>query len=199
MVTSPDSAQPNGDAEQAIRDAIAEAVLGSSPTLRQSLETDPDAYLRLVALSRTAADESNRLLRDSVGGARTAGHSWDTLGRILGVSRQAAQQRFGSITAASDTSAGPSPQRRVLSPLTAFDEMAVLAREGIRGWHSIDYGTLFHRVEASPFQWEHRRVAWSPIGGHRRLEADGWIRIREVTFPWAYYKRQLNSPAVRDA
>jgi hypothetical protein len=177
----------------AVRDGVAEAVLGSPAGLRAALENDPDAYLRLVSASRTAAEETSRLLRDSINGARAAGHSWDTLGRLLGVSRQAAQQRFSAATQPSDPStddADSGPARKILSPLTAFDEMAVLALEGRRGWHSVGYGPLYHLVEHSNQRWEHRRLPWTPGGAaRRRLEAEGWQFIGATTFPWGYYKR----------
>lgn len=202
--------EPLTEAEaSAIRREISEAVIGTPEGLRDALQTTPDAYLRLVAASRTAAEQTSALLRDSIDSARGAGHSWDTIGRVLGVSRQAAQQRFGSPgspTVTSTTLAGRAdgddrsglPERRVLSPLTAFDEMAVLAEEGRRGWHSVDFGTLYHLVESSPWQWEHRRVVWSPISSPRRLESDGWQLVGAMTFPWAYYSRQLDLPAERD-
>ena len=79
--------------------------------------------------------------------------------------------------------------------MTAFDEMDALAWEGRHGWHAVGYGTLYFVVEASPFQWEHRRVLVS-IGTRRhRLEDDGWQRIGTMWFPWAYYKRRLDVPA----
>jgi hypothetical protein len=175
----------------AVRDGVAEAVLGTPVGLRAALETDPDAHLRLVSASRAAAEETSRLLRDSINGARAAGHSWDTLGRLLGVSRQAAQQRFSTVTQQSDlTDTDGGPARKTLSPLTAFDEMAVLALEGRRGWHSVGYGPLYHLVEHSSQQWEHRRLPWTPGGSaRRRLEAEGWQLIGATTFPWGYFKR----------
>lgn len=185
----------------AVRDAVAEAVLGTPVGLRTDLETDPDAYLRLVGASRTAAEETSRLLRESINGARAAGHSWDTLGRLLGVSRQAAQQRFSAAGDPSRDRPGDAghPHRKVLSPVTAFDEMAILAIEGRRGWHVVDYGTLFHVLEASEQQWEHRRLPWTPGGSaRRRLEGEGWRLVREMTFPWGYYTRALDLPAERD-
>jgi hypothetical protein len=182
----------------AVREAVAEAVLGTPAGLRADLEDDPTAYLRLVSASRTAAEETSRLLRDSINGARAAGHSWDTLGGLLGVSRQAAQQRFSSATQPAPAADGSrdQPVRKVLSPLTAFDEMAALAIEGRRGWQVVDYGTLFHVVEHSGRQWEHRRLPWTPgSAARRRLEADGWMLIRDTTFPWGYYKRPGDAPA----
>jgi hypothetical protein len=188
----------NADDADAVREAITEAVLGTPAGLRADLESDPNAYLRLVGASRTAAEETSRLLRDSINGARAAGHSWDTLGGVLGVSRQAAQQRFSSATPppnVPDGQAGDLP-RKVLAPVTAFDEMALLAAEGRRGWHVVDFGTLFHMLEWSDRQWEHRRLLWSPgTAARRHLEAEGWALVREVTFPWGYYTRELDVPA----
>lgn len=180
----------------AIRDAITEAVLATPPGLRDSLEDDPQAYLRLVISTRVAAEQTSRLLREAIDGARAAGHSWDTIGRLLGVSRQAAQQRFGATSERPvvDTSSRDRPSRRMLTPLTAFDEMAALEHEGRHGWHSIDYGTLYHLVEASPWQWQHRRIMWgSP--SRKRLQDEGWELIKTSTFPWGYYKRRVDLPA----
>lgn len=188
------------DEETAVRDAVAEAVLGTPAGLRTALESDPDAYLRLVSASRTAAEETSRLLRDSINGARGAGHSWDAVGRVLGVSRQAAQQRFSSATQPPAVPHGEAehPHRKVLSPVTAFDEMALLAEEGRRGWHSVDYGTLYHVLESSDRQWEHRRLLWTPgSAARRRLESEGWQLVRDTTFPWGYYTRALKLPAER--
>ncbi|RKS75314.1 hypothetical protein CLV35_1774 [Motilibacter peucedani] len=176
------------DEAAAVRDAVAEAVLGTPSGLRDALENDPDAYLRLVAASRVAAEQTSQLLRESVAGARAAGHSWDTLGRLLGVSKQAAQQRFA---AAAPDPGDPGPhERRVLTPLTAFDEMSVLEREGRAGWHVVSYGPLYHVVEASSTPWEHRRVPWA-VGRRARWEAGGWQQVPGPSFPWSYWKRPV--------
>ncbi|MFC4224450.1 hypothetical protein [Lysinibacter cavernae] len=181
-----------------IRDTVARAVLDSSSTLRAELEASDEAYLKLVAASKIAADEAANILQESITGARSAGHSWDTIGAILGISRQGAQQRFNSPSATSSSvKTNVAPGRKILSPLTAFNEMAALEREGKLGWHSVDYGTLYHLVEASPMQWEHKRLPWTPgQSARKRMEADGWVQIREEGFPWAYFKRQLDLPAL---
>lgn len=170
-----------------IHDGVAEAVLTGSPELRDQLENDPDSYLQLVLAARAGAEETSRLLREAIGRARGAGHSWDAIGRVLGVSRQAAQQRFGE-------KAGPrepdSADRRVLSPLTSFTEMEVLEREGRRGWHVVDFGPLYHVVERSDQPWEHRRVPFAVGPRLRRLEQEGWIAVG-AWFPWRYLKRPL--------
>ncbi|MGW0395302.1 hypothetical protein ACWDYJ_31365 [Streptomyces sp. NPDC003042] len=175
-----------------IREEIAGAVLGAPDGLAESLEHDAEGFLRLVASARVGAEESSRLLREAIHGARAAGHSWDAVGGVLGVSRQAAQQRFAvkqpSATPGATEDGGP--ERRVISPVTAFNEMAALDEAARDGWHLVDYGTLYLVVEASDRTWEHRRV----FGGQRRrLKAEGWTRVGPGSFPWCYYKR-LQTP-----
>ncbi|MEU7553746.1 hypothetical protein AB0B01_15605 [Streptomyces sp. NPDC044571] len=194
------SGEPLLGAQEAvrIREGIAAAVLGAPEGLAESLEHDADGYLRLVDASRVGAEEASRLLREAVQGARAAGHSWDTVGRVLGVSRQAAQQRFAG-KAADATAAGPvaggagAAERRILSPVSAFTEMAALAEAGRDGWHLVGYGPLFHEVEASDHPWEHCRVTLASGGRHRRMEAEGWIPVGAGWFPWRYYKRPLGA------
>lgn len=190
MTGDPDHFALLDDAARArLREAVADAVLSTPPDLRGRLQHDPRASLVLVLAARTAAEETSVLLREAVRSARQAGHSWDAVGRLLGVSRQAAQQRFGGVAPEPlPARSGDTSGRRVLTPLTAFTEMAVLEREGRAGWHVVDYGPLFHVVEASDVAWEHRRVLWAP-GVARRMAADGWTLIRGATFPWGYYKR----------
>ncbi|MCX5147994.1 hypothetical protein AB0C90_07885 [Streptomyces sp. NPDC048550] len=177
-----------------IREGIAAAVLGAPDGLADSLEHDAHGYLRLVDASRVGAEEASRLLREAVQGARAAGHSWDTVGRVLGVSRQAAQQRFSDKTAGSSSppAEGPNaPKRRTLSGLTAFNEMAALDEAGRDGWHMVGYGPFFHEVEASTHPWEHCRVTLPSLARHRRMESEGWIPVGAGWFPWRYYKRPL--------
>ncbi|MEU8942505.1 MULTISPECIES: hypothetical protein [Streptomyces] len=183
-----------------IREGIAAAVLGAPDGLAESLEHDAHGYLRLLDASRVGAEEASRLLREAVQGARAAGHSWDTVGRVLGVSRQAAQQRFADKTAGAGSAAplagGPdAPKRRTLGGLTAFNEMAALEEAGRDGWHVVGYGPFFHEVEASDHPWEHCRIALPSGPRHRRMESEGWIPVGAGWFPWRYYKRPVNPGA----
>ena len=108
------------------------------------------------------------------------------------MTRQAAQQRFGGPSGANEDAA---PGRRILSPVTAFDEMQALEQAGRHGWHSVGYGVMHHVLEKSDVQWEHRRMrAWSPK--IRQLEAEGWQRVGTYWFPWAYYARPTSRPAL---
>ncbi|MFI1972602.1 hypothetical protein [Streptomyces cinnamoneus] len=179
-----------------IREGIAAAVLGAPDGLADSLEHDAHGYLRLVDASRVGAEEASRLLREAVQGARAAGHSWDTVGRVLGVSRQAAQQRFASKATGTGPSTPPAegpnaPKRRTLSGLTAFNEMAALEEAGRDGWHMVGYGPFFHEVEASSHPWEHCRVTLPSLARHRRMQSEGWTPVGAGWFPWRYYKRPV--------
>ncbi|MGZ9932505.1 hypothetical protein ACXNSR_21840 [Streptomyces sp. NC-S4] len=178
-----------------IREGIAASVLGAPEGLADSLEHDPDGYLRLVDASRVGAEEASRLLREAVQGARAAGHSWEAVGRVLGVSRQAAQQRFAGKAAGAHSSSPAGspdgPERRILGGLSAFNEMAALEEAGRDGWHMIGYGPFFHEVEASGHPWEHCRITLPSAARHRRMESDGWIPVGAGWFPWRYYKRPV--------
>lgn len=173
-----------------IREGVAAAVLAGPEGLLTALEHDEASYLCLVAATREGAQETSRLLREAIAGARRAGHSWDAIGRLLGVSRQAAQQRFGTPPGTAPDAAVDAPERRVLTPLTAFNEMEVLEREGREGWHVVDFGPFTHVVERSDHPWEYRRVPFAVGPRLRRLEDEGWIAVG-AWFPWCYLKRPL--------
>jgi hypothetical protein len=172
---------------------LRKAIFEAEPELAERIDHDPAAYLDLLALVARARASTTELLDSTVEAARGAGHSWARIGERLGLTRQAAQQRFGAAEAEHPEQA----LTKKLTPLTAFDEMDALAREGAYGWHSVGFGTLYHLVEKSDVQWDHLRViATSP---HRRqLERDGWERIGTMWFPWAYYARATDRPALVD-
>lgn len=56
-------------------------------------------YLRRVREAADATDVAADDLRRAVAEARTNGESWGTIGMALGVTRQAAQQRFRGLEA----------------------------------------------------------------------------------------------------
>ena len=137
-------------------------------------EPDREQLLELVDVTARAGTETRSLLGEAVTSARAAGASWDAIGRVLGMSRQAAHQRFGRALEQEDT-----PGARILGPVTAFSEMEALRLAGRHGWHSVGFGAYQHTLEHSSTQWEHRRirvVATGPhppgggrVAGHRHL------------------------------
>lgn len=156
-------------------------------------EAEPQDHLAIVRRTAQAETEVRALLRQSVAAARAAGHSWATLGGELGMSRQAAQQRFGADDPVAET-AGDEPEERWLGPVTAFDELQELEIAGRLGWRTVGAGMLKHRVRRTPTQWEHRRVVWT--GRPSGFEKDGW-EVAVLAFPWIYLVRDTGIPAER--
>jgi hypothetical protein len=58
---------------------------------RRVASADPEALAELVALR----DQLDTAIDAGVAGLRTAGYSWAAIGAPMGMSRQAAQQRWG--------------------------------------------------------------------------------------------------------
>ena len=184
-----------GDPSARLRALLSEAVLAADPTLRERLLSDPSAHLDLVVLTVRARSESDELVRLAVASARSAGCTWEAIGAVLGMTRQAAQQRFGS-AAQDDVADARTPEGRTtrLAPMSAFNEMRVLDRAGRYGWHSVGYGALFHIVMKSDQQWQHERVL--PGSRRRYLLAEGWEPFGSGWFPFEYFKKPTGVPAL---
>ncbi|GIL34155.1 hypothetical protein LG324_13850 [Phycicoccus jejuensis] len=179
---TPDPLAPATVTDEALADRLARVVLG--PVEAQEA---PDT-LALVARSASAHAATRDLLQQAVAAARADGRSWAAVGEVLGLSRQAAQQRFGGVVDDGPTEA----QERWLGPVTAFDEMPELELAGRQGWRTVGAGMLRHRMVRTPTQWEHRRVLWSrPAAAY---EGDGWV-VAVRAFPWLYLVRDTGRPA----
>ncbi len=144
--------------------------------------------LKVVARVAEAEGVVRDLLRQAVGAARAAGHSWAAVGAELGMTRQAAQQRFGDPTA--DRATGD--EERWLGPVTAFDELPELELAGRMGWHTVEAGMLRHRMVRTATQWEHKRLIWPR--SLARYKDDGW-QVGCRAFPWVYLIRDTGLPA----
>lgn len=142
--------------------------------------------LELVRRAAAGEEEMRSLLQRSVASARGAGESWAAIGGVLGMSRQAAQQRFGN---ADDEQLGD--DERWLGPVTAFDELGELELAGRMGWHTVGAGLLRHRMVRTGTQWEHRRIRWTrSLHEHER---EGW-QLGCRAFPWIYLVRDTGRP-----
>ena len=171
-------------------DRLARAILEARPGLAERLPTDPQAYLELISLVSAARSETAVLLSTAVASARRAGCTWNQIGDVLGVTRQAAQQQYGSD--ADSGIASPTPtESMMLTPLTAFNEMEVLDRAGKYGWYSVGYGPLYHRVERDIRQWQHARTFLGAVP-----DGEGWQRIGWGWVWWIYWRRPLALPAL---
>ncbi len=179
---------PDSSAHE-LADLLAQAIAKIDPTITRRLDTDPQAHLDLIVLTSRAHAETRALNLSAVSSARSAGWSWEAIGTALGMSKQAAQQRFGIKSDDHEDS----PEQRRLVGLIAANEIEQLNEWGAQGWHSIAYGPGFHDVEKSKTRWEHRRAV---VGSRRArdLDSKGWERIGTMWFPWIYFKRQVAGP-----
>ncbi|OJV81185.1 MAG: hypothetical protein BGO37_17130 [Cellulomonas sp. 73-92] len=175
--------------EPTLRDVLAAALDQARPDLAPRLQDDPAAYLELVTLARDAHSETGELLRAAVVSARRAGCTWEQVGGVLGMTKQAAQQRYA---VPDEPAASPqgSARRATLAPLTAFNEMRVLERAGRYGWHGVAFGPMYFLVEQSDEQWEHHRAY---VGTGPLRDGGDWQRIGRWGW-WVYYKRPLGIP-----
>lgn len=143
---------------------------------------DPAAYVPLIEAAAVVADEAKLTLGRWVKAGRRGGLSWSEIGRIVGVSKQAAQQRFGA------DEADPAAPGIITVALgaTAFNETSILTREGATGRELIAVGVLrlFFRQTDRP--WLHLRTVGELDPG-RRL-AEGWEAVANW-FIFYYYKR----------
>src|SRR5690349_8300860 len=106
-----------------LRTRLARAIEEAEPSLSERFSDDPAAHLDLIALRRAAAVGIAALLVRAIGSARHAGCTWEQIGSVLGMSRQAAQQRFGPELGQRPASAGR--EQIVLNGVTAANEVAV--------------------------------------------------------------------------
>jgi hypothetical protein len=171
-----------------VADVLAEAI-GQLEVAMEPQSTSE--YLELITVSASIEAEARSLLHEAVTSARSAGVTWSAVGGALGMSKQAAQKRFA--TSVGPAAADLGPDERIIGPVTAFDEMAELELAGKYGWHSVEFGPLFHRVVRSRTQWEHARVSMLTSRA-RAMRADGWQLIGSA-FPYTYLKRDLGTRA----
>lgn len=168
-----------------LADLLAAAIAQVDPTIARRIEDDPQAHLDLLALTARADTAVDDLLHRAVVAARAAGWSWEAVGSVLGMSRQAAHQRFG---AAPDDVPDGHERRRLVGTLP-MDEIATLDLWGRHGWRAVGAGPGYHDVERTSAVWEHERAF---VGSRRvkALERQGWQRVGGTWFPWVYLERR---------
>ena len=177
----------NSDEREKLRNSVGNAVLTSVFSTVEH-EEDSSSYLRLINAADIAHKECRYLLEDAVYQAKRIKHSWASIGDVLGISRQAAQQRFNPNTAP-HTDIDETTTRRITGA-DAFNEMALLRVEGKAGNHLVGFGPFFLLVQESVQQWEHKRIINFPWQAKEDLESKGWIYVG-AWLPFHYYKRPI--------
>jgi len=167
---------------QILRADIEKAVLAHA-RFSHSDGPDADSLLKVVDACSLAIEECSLLQRDAIHQARRAEVSWSAIGEHMGITRQAAQQRF-----APESVEEPAGNLRMIKGATAFNEMQILAAEGKAGFHLVGFGAAFLVVKPSRQVWEHRRETVLGWRERARLEAAGWSYVGGW-FPFQYFKR----------
>jgi len=173
----------NNTDPSSLKESLEAAILGHAQ-LAQSGSGDTESLLQLVQVTGRAAAICSDFQRSAVQQARRSGVSWVEIGDALGISKQAAQQRFG--VADSETSEGI----RVIKDVTAFNEMTLLSQEGEFGFHLVGFGAFTLHLRPSGRKWLHSRVLGINVQKIRRQkEAAGWEYVGSW-FPFHYFKKQ---------
>ena len=149
---------------------------------------DPQAYRDMVLASHIATEESRIALQRWVEAARRAGLAWSEIGALIGISKQAVQQRFGTSEPRIDPVGGDIIVRH---GATEFNEMAMLVEEGEAGRELVETGILRLYLRQTDRRWAYDRVAGLfPDKVRRQMERAGWTWV-STWYPFLYFKRDV--------
>lgn len=177
------------DEEQRLRNRTNAVVLDWAAEREPPFRGDDKAgYADAIVAAHVVADEARLTLHRWIDAARRADLSWSEIGETLGISKQAAQQRFRALATA-DGEAMPDAAAIVRTGATAFNEMRILAEEGRRGHELTGVGVLTLTFRTSDRAWEYCRRVGSG-SDTARLEAAGWQHVASY-LPFHYYKRAI--------
>jgi|SRR5690625_580504 len=141
---------------------------GGGPFERPADGVSPEELLGYMVKLETLTGTVQHIQHDAVSAARAAGCSWTQVGAALGVSKQAAQQRF---RVRLDEPA--SRDLRMLGPVGRDHELEALAEAGREGWRIKESRTVTHVLEWTGEPWEIvRRLLFQPTG--MPPSRDGW-------------------------
>ena len=154
-------------------------------------------FADVIEAAHVVADEGRLTLHRWVDAARRAGMSWAEVGDALGITKQAAQQRFRS-NADADRS-GEHDLIEVRLGATAFNEVGILRREGLKGNELVRTGALALVFRRTDQRWEYTRtIAVSPHMIMESMSRKGWTYVSSW-FPFHYFKRPFNEDHERPA
>ncbi len=175
-----------GAADAALSVQLSKLAAGRGAALtNQDGDQSPDLILHSVVVFGDLARVATQLQSEAVASAQEAGLSWATIGKALGTSRQAAQQRFDSRRSApvADTEA-----TRIVGPVSRSEEVDHINAGGRQGWKLVRSLHGEHVLERSEGSWEVARVSvFSPHA--LPSAAEGW-EAASTRFPDCFYIRQ---------
>ncbi|MGH6616704.1 hypothetical protein [Sphingomonas sp.] len=145
-----------------------------------------EGFVDAIVAADLVANEAKVILHRWIGAARRTGLSWIDIGNALGISKQAAQQRFKSV----DTNEGMPCQGEeeiVRRRVSAINEMSILREEGEKGHELIRTEQLALVFRPTDRIWEYRRrIALGSV--ITQMTKNGWTYV-STWFPLLYFKR----------
>ncbi|HEX8668128.1 MAG TPA: hypothetical protein VF727_07130 [Allosphingosinicella sp.] len=179
--------------EQRLRANTAALVLDWAMALEPPFRGDSkEQFADAIVAAHVVADESRLSLHRWIDAGRRAGLSWADVGEVLGISKQAAQQRFR--TAGEPEEGMPQRDHEIVRMgVTAFNELRVLREEGLRGNELIGVAGFRLIFRASDRRWDYSRIVAASAGpAAERMAGDGWTYVSSW-FPFHYFKRPIES------
>ncbi|MCX9146977.1 hypothetical protein [Erythrobacter sp. WG] len=174
--------------EQDIRDQTAAVMVAWAQSCDPPFTGETiDGYREAISAAHCIADEGRLILHRWVDAARRTGMSWAEIGAVLGISKQAAQQRFRPAADLEEFGVDEG-EIVVRSGATAFNEMTILREEGRKGNELIGVGPLVLRFRRTPQIWEYRRDIG--LASFVDLERQGWT-LAASWLPFRYWKRPV--------
>ena len=174
--------------QQALRDRVGALMIAwaegrEPPFTGESRE----GFAEAILAAHLIADEGRIVLQRWVDAARRSGISWSEIGDALGISKQAAQQRFRTPGAELESEPVEVGEKVVRYGAHALNEMSILREEGRQGHELVSVGPLQLTFRRTDVCWEYRRV----IGSGTALERDGWTQVA-TWLPFVYFKRPVD-------
>lgn len=176
--------------QKAIRDGTAAVMIEWANSRHPPFTGDNvEEFKDAIMAAHIVADEGRLDLQRWVDAARRTGLSWTDVGDALGISKQAAQQRFKS--AETDEGAVDEEGAKIVRfGATAFNEMAMMRNEGRNGNELINTGMLTLTFRSTEYNWEYRRrLGVAPMMAE--MKAAGWTYVSSW-LPFHYFKRRYS-------
>jgi len=149
-----------------------------------------EGFVEAITVAHLVADEARLSLHRWIDAARRTGLSWTDIGNVLGISKQAAQQRFGPVGAGEALASGEG-EEIVRARYSAINEMSILREEGLKGNELIrtdNYSLVFRPTQQV---WEYRRrIGFSTM--RKEMQSAGWVFVSTWP-PLSYFKRPVPS------
>ena len=147
-----------------------------------------EGFAEAITVAHLVADEGRITLHRWIDAARRTGLSWTDIGNALGISKQAAQQRFKPAEIGDDLASGGSDEI-VRFGASAFNEMSILREEGRKGNELIRTGALTLVFRPTAHLWEYRRRIGT-VSMNAEMKRAGWIYVSSWV-PFHYFKRPM--------